>query len=43
MLALHQRRQTHTHTVAVFHGAMQFLTELEQHHLYSGECRRVGA
>jgi hypothetical protein len=43
MLALHQWCQTHAHTVTVFHSAMQILTELEQHHLYRGECRRIGA
>ena len=31
MLALHQGRQAHAHTVAVFHGAVQVLAELQQH------------
>ena len=43
MLALHQWSQTHAHAVTVFHRAMQILAELEQYHLYRGECCRVGA
>ena len=42
MLTLHQWRQTYANAVTVFHGALQVLTELEQHHLHRGKCFCIG-